>query len=76
MFTFTEEILNGKLYFCIMKMIRYLVDKYMLIKSTSTTLNYVLNVFSVSNGEIIIVGGTKLWIFLMFSLLNMCRLSK
>ena len=48
----------------------------MLIKSTSTTLNYVLNVFSVSNGEIIIVGGTKLWIFLMFSLLNMCRLSK
>ena len=48
----------------------------MLIKSTSTTLNYVLNVFSVSNGEIIIVGRTKLWIFLMFSLLNMCRLSK
>ena len=48
----------------------------MFLKSTSKTLNYVLNVFSVSNGEIIIVGGTKVWIFLMFSLLNMCRLSK
>ena len=57
-------------------MIRYLVGKYMFLKSTSKTLNYVLNVFSVSNGEIIIVGGTKVWIFLMFSLLNMCRLSK
>ena len=46
------------------------------LKVDIKTLNYVLHVFSVSNGEIIIVGGTKLWIFLMFSLLNRYRLSK